>query len=47
MVSEVSMLMGYEVTRDMELEEIEIETPITKMKSQVIAGKKKLVLFQF
>ncbi len=47
LVSEVSMLMGYEVTRDMELEEIEIETPITKMKSQVIAGKKKLVLFQF
>lgn len=40
LVSEVSMLMGYEVTRDMELEEIEIETPITKMKSQVIAGKK-------
>lgn len=40
LVSEVSMLMGYEVTRDMELKEIEIETPITKMKSQVIAGKK-------
>lgn len=40
LVSEVSMLMGYEVTRDMELEEIEIETPITKMKSEVIAGKK-------
>lgn len=40
LVSEVAMLMGYEVTRDMELEEIEIETPITKMKSEVIAGKK-------
>lgn len=40
LVSELSMLMGYEVTRDMELEEIEIETPVTKMKSQVIAGKK-------
>ena len=40
LVSEVSMLMGYEVTRDMELEEIEIETPMTTMKSEVIAGKK-------
>lgn len=40
LVSEVAMLMAYEVTRDMELEEIEIETPITKMKSEVIAGKK-------
>ena len=32
--------MGYEVTRDLPLEEIEIETPLTKMKSQVISGKK-------
>ncbi|MFY9214523.1 MAG: uracil phosphoribosyltransferase [Tissierellaceae bacterium] len=40
LVSELSMLMGYEVTRDMELEEIEIETPLTITKSQVIAGKK-------
>ena len=40
LVSEVAMLMGYEVTRDMELEEIEIDTPLTKMKSEVIAGKK-------
>ncbi|HEY4543829.1 MAG TPA: uracil phosphoribosyltransferase [Tissierellaceae bacterium] len=40
LVSEVSMLMAYEVTRDMELEEIEIQTPMTKMKSEVIAGKK-------
>ena len=40
LVSELAMLMGYEVTRDLELEEIEIETPVTKMKAQVIAGKK-------
>lgn len=40
LVTEVSMLMGYEVTRDLPLEEIEIETPIQKMKSEVIAGKK-------
>lgn len=40
LVTEVSMLMGYEVTRDLSLEEIEIETPLGKMKSEVISGKK-------
>jgi uracil phosphoribosyltransferase len=40
LVTEVSMLMGYEVTRHLPLEDIEIETPIMKMKSQVISGKK-------
>lgn len=40
LVTEVSTLMGYEVTRDLTLEEVEIETPIGMMKSQVIAGKK-------
>lgn len=39
LVEEVSVLMAYEVTRDMPLEEIEVETPITKMKSKVIAGR--------
>lgn len=40
LVTEVSLLMGYEVTRDFPLEEIEIETPVQKMKSHVISGKK-------
>lgn len=40
LVKEVAMLMGYEVTRNLELEEIEIETPVSKTKSQVISGKK-------
>lgn len=40
LVKEVSMLMAYEVTRDLYLEEIEIETPLTRTKSQIIAGKK-------
>lgn len=40
LVSELAMLMGYEVTRDLELEEIEIETPVVRTKAQVIAGKK-------
>ncbi|WDV46072.1 uracil phosphoribosyltransferase [Clostridiaceae bacterium M8S5] len=40
LVKEVSMLMAYEVTRSLPLKEIEIETPVSKTKSQVIAGKK-------
>ena len=40
LLEEISMLMGYEVTRDLPMEEIEIETPIKKCKSRVIAGKK-------
>ncbi len=40
LVTEVSTLMGYEVTRDLTLEEVEIETPLCKTKSYVIAGKK-------
>ena len=40
LVTEISTLMAYEVTRDFPLTEAEIETPITKMMSPVIAGKK-------
>ena len=40
LLEEISMLMAYEVTRELPLEEIEIETPITTFKSKVIAGKK-------
>ncbi len=40
LVKEVSTLMAYEVTRDLPLEEIEIETPMIKTKAQVLAGKK-------
>jgi len=40
LVSEISMLMGYEVTRDMPLKEVEIETPIGVARTKVISGKK-------
>lgn len=40
LVSEITVLMGYEVTRDMPLKEIEIETPIGIAKTKVISGKK-------
>ena len=44
LLDEISMLMGYELTRDLPLEEITIETPITKMKAKVIAGKKMAIV---
>ena len=40
LLSEVSTLMAYEVTRDMPMQSIEIETPLEKMTSRVIDGKK-------
>lgn len=40
LVSEISMLMGYEVTRDIPLKEVEIETPVGLAKTKVISGKK-------
>ena len=44
LVSEVAMLMGYEVTRDFSMEEVEIETPICKTKCKVLAGKKVAIV---
>ncbi|MEA4962776.1 uracil phosphoribosyltransferase [Lutispora sp.] len=39
-VEELALFMGYEVTRNLPLEDIEIETPICKTTSKVISGKK-------
>jgi uracil phosphoribosyltransferase len=40
LVEEIALLMCYEVTRSMPLEEIDIETPICKTKAKSLAGKK-------
>lgn len=40
LVGEIAMLMCYEATRDLPLEETTIETPISKAKTKVIAGRK-------
>ena len=40
LLREVSMLMGYELLRDLRTEAVEIETPLEKMKSPMIDGKK-------
>ena len=43
-VCEIAMLIGYEATRDLPLEEIEVETPIQKTKTKVISGKKLAIV---
>ncbi|MCI5847952.1 MAG: uracil phosphoribosyltransferase [Candidatus Limiplasma sp.] len=40
LLEEISMLMVYEVTRDLSTEEVEIETPICVTKSRMLSGKK-------
>lgn len=40
LLNEISMLMGYEITRDLPLEPKEVETPIVKTVGKQIAGKK-------
>ena len=40
LLEEVAMLMAYELTRDLPLEETEIETPVARCRTKVIAGKK-------
>ncbi len=39
LANEISLLMAYEVTRDLPLEEQEIETPICKTKAKFVAGR--------
>ena len=41
---EVSLLMAYEVTRDLPLEAIEIETPLEAMRAEHLAGKKLCIV---
>lgn len=44
LLTEITMLMGYEVTKDLPLSEIEIETPVMKTKSKVLSGKKLAIV---
>jgi uracil phosphoribosyltransferase len=44
LLDEITVLMGYEVTRDFPLVDWEIETPIQKMTAKRIAGKKVAVV---
>ena len=44
LLEEISMLMVYEVTRDLETEEVEVETPICTCKCRKLAGRKLAVV---
>lgn len=44
LLEEISLLMAYEVTRDLPTEDIEVETPIAKTIGKKIAGKKLAVV---
>lgn len=43
LLQEISMLMGYEITRDFPLEYEEIETPLQKMNAPKLSGKKVVI----
>ena len=40
LLNEIGMLLAYEVTRDLPIEDVEIHTPLTPMKAPKLAGKK-------
>ena len=44
MLSEIAMLMCYELTRDLPVENVEIETPVAKMTAQRVGGKKLAIV---
>ena len=44
LLNEISMLMAYEVTRDLPLKTVQIETPICSAQTKVIAGKKLAIV---
>jgi len=44
LLDEISMLMGYELTRDLPLEDIVIDTPMCKMTAKMISGKKLAII---
>lgn len=39
-VTEISTLLGYEATRDLQVEETTVETPLMKTKGYILSGKK-------
>lgn len=44
LLDEIAMLMGYEITRDLPLEDIMIETPLTPMVAKTVSGKKLAIV---
>lgn len=44
LLEEITLLMGYEITRDLPLEEVEVQTPLVKTIGKQIAGKKLAII---
>ena len=44
LLREISLLMGYEITRDLPLDDVEIETPICKMTAKKVSGRKLAIV---
>ena len=44
LLTEISLLMGYEITRDLPLEDIDIETPICPMTAKQVSGRKLAIV---
>lgn len=44
LLKEISLLMGYEVSRDLPLDDIEIETPICKTMAKKVSGRKLAIV---
>ena len=44
LLNEIALLMGYEVTRDLPLEDLEIDTPICRMTAKRVAGRKLAIV---
>lgn len=44
LLSEITILMGYEITRDLPVEDVEIETPVARMTAKKIEGKKMAII---
>ena len=44
LLNEIALLMGYEITRDLPLRDIEIETPMGRMNAKTLSGKKLAIV---
>ncbi|MBO4670316.1 MAG: uracil phosphoribosyltransferase [Bacteroidales bacterium] len=44
LLKEISLLMGYEITRDLPLADLEIETPISRMTASRVIGRKLAIV---
>ncbi|MDR0880498.1 MAG: uracil phosphoribosyltransferase [Clostridioides sp.] len=44
LLTEITILLGYEVTKDMQLVDVEIETPVCKTTAKVLEGKKLAIV---